>query len=344
VGILSPNNLLSHAEKLFENEIVGPESIAFDEDRGDVYTGLNDGRIVRFNVLNMKLENVTRTGRNVDGCGKMNLEHVCGRPLGLKFYKNDLYVVDAYLGLMKISRNGEKTLLAKKFEDIDFKFLNSLVIEDDVIYFTDSSVKFNRREYHYEMLENRPNGRIYKYNLNTKKLNIIGDGFYFPNGIAFEKGKDSVLLVETSQSSITRVYVRGKHTGNREKFATNLPCIPDNIERDEIERIYFIGCATKRSKPFSLLDALKPYPMMRKMLAAVASLEFLTNFVKGHGIVLVMDDKGNIIQTLQDNTGNFNFISEVKPWGKEYLYMGSFRNPFLARVKISDVSDYLLKK
>lgn len=78
------------------------------------------------------------------------LEHVCGRPLGLHFDKKtgDLYIADAYLGLHVVGpAGGLATKLVTEFEGKPLLFTNDLDIDEgnDVIYFTDSSTVFQRR-------------------------------------------------------------------------------------------------------------------------------------------------------------------------------------------------------
>lgn len=76
-------------------------------------------------------------------------EHICGRPLGLRFDKRtgDLYIADAYFGLMKVGpEGGLATSLATEAEGVRLGFTNDLDIDDEGnIYFTDSSTKYRRR-------------------------------------------------------------------------------------------------------------------------------------------------------------------------------------------------------
>jgi sugar lactone lactonase YvrE len=77
-------------------------------------------------------------------------EHVCNRSLGLCFDKTgDLYIVDAYFGLLKVRpEGGLATLLATEAEGVRFNFTNDLDLDlDDEgnIYFTDSSIHYQRR-------------------------------------------------------------------------------------------------------------------------------------------------------------------------------------------------------
>ena len=78
------------------------------------------------------------------------LEHVCGRPLGLKFDKKsgDLYIADAYLGLKVVGpAGGLATEVVTEAEGQPLHFTNDMDIseDEDVIYFTDSSRVFQRR-------------------------------------------------------------------------------------------------------------------------------------------------------------------------------------------------------
>ena len=66
-GSLKINNRLQKARKLFENEIIGPESFAVDS-TGVVYTGSADGKIWR--ISGQDAEVLTTTGTNASECGK----------------------------------------------------------------------------------------------------------------------------------------------------------------------------------------------------------------------------------------------------------------------------------
>ena len=79
----------------FENLVatptgLGPEDIAFDE-KGFMYTGLEDGKIIRVNPLSGLTDDWVNTG---------------GRPLGLAFSsQGNLIVADAKMGLLTIDKN-----------------------------------------------------------------------------------------------------------------------------------------------------------------------------------------------------------------------------------------------
>lgn len=75
-------------------------------------------------------------------------EKTCGRPLGLRFDKEngDLYIADAYYGLLVVGPNGGlATPLATHVEGKPILFANDLDIhKNGSIYFTDTSKRYNR--------------------------------------------------------------------------------------------------------------------------------------------------------------------------------------------------------
>jgi len=69
--------------------------------------------------------------------------------LGLRFDKKtgDLYIADAYFGLMKVGpQGGFATSLATEAEGVPFRFTNDVDVDTEGnVYFTDSSTKYQRR-------------------------------------------------------------------------------------------------------------------------------------------------------------------------------------------------------
>jgi len=86
-GPYEANDRLAQAELYSLDGGYGPEDTALGPD-GLTYTGLADGSIVRFSPDNGDtLEVIANTG---------------GRPLGLDFHDNRLYIADAFVGLVYI--------------------------------------------------------------------------------------------------------------------------------------------------------------------------------------------------------------------------------------------------
>ena len=84
-----------------------------------------------------------------DGSLNPAMEQVCGRPLGLKFNEAtcDLYIADAYFGLLVVGQNGGVAKqVAISAKGVPFRFTNALDIDQNtgVVYFTDTSTIFQR--------------------------------------------------------------------------------------------------------------------------------------------------------------------------------------------------------
>ncbi len=64
-----------------------------------------------------------------------------------------------------------------------------------------------------------------------------------------------------------------------------------------------------------------------------------TKFILGFsgkrtGLVLKLNEEGAIVSSLLDETGQIALVSEARPFGHEFLLVGSSQNPYLGRVRI----------
>lgn len=86
----------------------------------------------------------------------MKNEHICGRPLGLRFDKKtgDMYIADAYFGVLKVGpEGGLATRLASEVEGHPLRFTNDLDVDDEGnVYFTESSRIYQRRFHNSSVL------------------------------------------------------------------------------------------------------------------------------------------------------------------------------------------------
>ncbi|CAN4100815.1 unnamed protein product [Withania somnifera] len=146
----------SEIPRKFLNQIQGPQSIAFDPKGRGPYTGIADGRIVLWDGkrwIDFAYTSVNRSGLcdpKPSPLSYLKNEHICGRPLGLRFDKRtgDLYIADAYFGLMKVGPEGGLVeTLTTEAEGLPLRFTNDLDVDDEGnVYFTDSSTKYQRRK------------------------------------------------------------------------------------------------------------------------------------------------------------------------------------------------------
>ncbi|XP_005072608.1 adipocyte plasma membrane-associated protein isoform X1 [Mesocricetus auratus] len=337
-GVLQPNTKLRQAERLFENQLSGPESLV---NIGDVmFTGTADGRVVK--LENGEIETIARFGSGP--CKTRDDEPTCGRPLGIRAGPNGtLFVVDAYKGLFEVNpqKRAVKLLLSSEtpIEGKKMSFVNDLTVTRDgrKIYFTDSSSKWQRRDYLFLVMEGTDDGRLLEYDTVTKEVRVLLDQLWFPNGVQLSPEEDFVLVAETTMARIRRVYVSGLMKGGADMFVENMPGFPDNI-RPSSSGGYWVAAATIRANPgFSMLDFLSTKPFIKRMIFKLFSQETVMKFVPRYSLVLEVSDSGAFRRSLHDPDGVVvTYVSEAHEHDG-HLYLGSFRSPFICRLSLQSI-------
>nr|XP_040035026.1 adipocyte plasma membrane-associated protein isoform X3 [Gasterosteus aculeatus aculeatus]XP_040035028.1 adipocyte plasma membrane-associated protein isoform X3 [Gasterosteus aculeatus aculeatus] len=337
-GCWEPNLKLREAERLFEDQITGPESIV---NIGDVfYAGTADGKIVK--LIGRRIHTVTRLGKLP--CGSREEESSCGRPLGIRVGPNGtLFVADAYLGLFQVNpTTGEATQLVSGGQVVagrKLSFINDVAVTQDgkKIYFTDSSSRWQRRDYMHLIMEATADGRVLEYDTESRELTVLMENLRFPNGIQLLPDEESVLVAETTMARIRRVHVAGLNKGGMDTFIDNLPGFPDNI-RPSSTGGYWVAMSSVRPNPgFSMLDFLSQRPWIKKFIFKLFSQEVLMKFVPRYSLVAELHDGGICTRSFHDPNGLVAaYVSEVHEH-KGSLYLGSFRSPYIAKLDLSKV-------
>jgi sugar lactone lactonase YvrE len=313
-GAYAANTRLSGVERLQGGAGHKPEGVAIDRE-GRIYSGMEDGRIVRWRQ---------------EGGGPEAFAETGGRPLGMDFDREgNLIVADAIKGLLAISPQGAVSVLSTEAGGVAFRCLNDLdVAADGTIYFTDASSKFPLAVYKQDLFEHRPNGRFLAYEPQSRKTRVVLDKLYFANGVAMSPDQSFVLVSETGKYRVLRVWLAGEKQGTTEIFIDNLPGFPDNISSNGNDK-FWLALVTPRSP---LLDKLLPRPFLRKVVLRLP--EFMQPAPKRYGFVLGLNRDGQVVANLQDPSGqSFALISNVLEYqGK--LYFGSIGEDAVGRISI----------
>lgn len=327
-------DLLHRAHTIQIPSAFGPESLAFDPSGRGPYTGVADGRILKWDPVSSSWLQFAFTSSFRKECTRPfapELEHVCGRPLGLKFEQKtgDLYIADAYFGLQRVGpEGGLASMVVTEAEGLPLYFTNDMDIdeENDTIYFTDSSTKFRRRHFMPSVLSGDKTGRFIRYKITTKEVTVLLRDLAFANGVALSKDRSFVLVAESSTCRILRYWLRGPNTGQVETFV-DLPGYPDNIRRNS-EGEFWVALHAKKTllADWLLRNTWIGTTLLKLPLSYVQRLHAL--FVGGHhAIVVKLSEGGQVVEVLEDAQGKqVRYASEIEERDGN-LWIGSVMMP-----------------
>ncbi|XP_031477253.1 protein STRICTOSIDINE SYNTHASE-LIKE 13 [Nymphaea colorata] len=321
-------------KRQFVNEVYGPESLEFDLQGRGPYTGLADGRVVRwmgdsagwetFALVSPNWsESVCANGIYSTTHKQFKHEEQCGRPLGLRFDRQtgDLYIADAYHGLLVVGPNGGiATPLAPQVGGRRILFANDLDIhKNGSIFFTDTSMRYNRQNHFFILLEGEATGRLLKYDPYTRTTSIVLDGLAFPNGVQISKDHTYLLFTETTNSRIMKYWLEGPQRGNLEVFA-DLAGFPDNIRSNNKGQFWVAidCCRTPIQEHLSRHPWIKSIyfrlPFKLSILARLMGMRMYT-------VITLFNENGEIAEVMEDQRGEVvKLVSEVQEFdGKLWI-------------------------
>jgi sugar lactone lactonase YvrE len=312
-GVLAPNDKLKAAALIGQGKIIGAEDVAVDA-QGRVYGGTADGRILR-TADGGAVETFARTG---------------GRPLGLHFdRRGHLIVCDADQGLLSIDPGGKVTVLLTEVAGRPLGFTNDLdIAADGTIYFTDASWRYHKEDYLLDALEARPYGRLIRYDPARRRAEVLLDGLYYANGVALSSREDYVLVCETFRYRIVRYDLAGPQRGAHAIWADNLPGFPDGISGNR-RGTFWVAMFTVRK---ALLDRIHPHPWVKNLMARLPRALWPTP--RPYGLVLAMDETGQVVRSLHDPDGTHLKIVTSVQEHEGFIYMGSLTNDRIGRLAL----------
>ncbi|KAF8721293.1 hypothetical protein HU200_023222 [Digitaria exilis] len=199
--------------------LVGPESVAFDAHGAGPYVSISDGRVLKYGGEGVGWTTFacspSYTKNMCDAFSELPpvaTESSCGRPLGLRFHKNsgNLYIADAYMGLMRVGPNGgEATVLATEAGGVPLRFTNGVDIDQVTgdVYFTDSSTTYTRAQHQMVTSSGDSTGRIMKYIPRTNQVTVLQSGVTYPNGIAISADRTHLFVALTGPCKLLKYWI-----------------------------------------------------------------------------------------------------------------------------------------
>lgn len=290
----------------------GPEDVTQGPD-GWFYTGLLDGRILRFR--DGEVETWADTG---------------GRPLGMQFDAGGaLIVADAYRGLISIGPEREVRVLADSYDGEPMLLVDDLdIAADGTIWFSDASRRFPVANWILDFWEGRGTGRLFSYEPGSGALTMHLDGLRFANGVALGPDEAFVLVTETLAARIVRLWLKGPQAGQSDVFIDRLPGYPDNLSYNGRDTFWVAMPALRQEA----LERLSPYPFARKVLMRLP--EKARHIEPGALAWAVgLDGKGEVVASLQNRSGLHRTVTSVNEFDGT-LYLGSIATDSVARAPV----------
>jgi sugar lactone lactonase YvrE len=304
VGAFAPNDRLAACKVFARTPGPGPDTVAFDA-IGYLYTGLEDGRIVR----------VSPDGARIDAIARID-----GRATGIAYdTRGNLLVADEGAGVVhRLDSDGKVEPLVRDIDGEPMMLVNDLAVGNDgAVYITESSTKFTLEQLRLEVLEHRANGRILLYDPASRTARVLVSGLYFPNGIVLSDDQSQLLFAETTAYRVSRYWLRGAKAGTVETVVDDLPGFPGDVTIGDDGR-YWLSLLAPRS---GAVDRLAAWPGLRRVLARLPSV--LLPAARPLPFLVAFDTTGRVTTTLQttSRTDLPSFSSVVENGG--FLYMGS---------------------
>jgi sugar lactone lactonase YvrE len=288
----------------------GPEDVVADGE-GRIYTGVQDGRILRISPDSRNVSVVADTG---------------GRPLGLEVLADGrLLVCDCHRGLLRIDpASGTTEVLVGEVSGERLRFCsNAAAAADGAIYFTDSTRRFGFEFWMADILEHSDTGRLLRRDPDGSVV-VLLDGLSFANGVTLAADESFLIFAETTGYRLSRYWLTGEKAGRSEVIADNLPGSPDNISRGSGGTIW-VAIPSARDARLDLMLGLNP--VIRKAMWALPPR--LQAKARRTVWVLGVGQDGSILRDLQAPGTDYSFVTGVCENGGK-LYLGSITERAIA--------------
>jgi hypothetical protein len=292
-----------------------PEDVVVDAD-GALWTGLDDGRIVRVQP-GTEPKVVANTG---------------GRPLGLEVDRaGRLLICDSHRGLLRLDpATGQFETLVSEVAGRPLMFCSNVVESSDgTIYFTESTSRFRYEHYKAAVLEARGNGSLFRRSTDGTVTTLV-TGLHFANGVALTADESAIIVAETTGRRLLRYPLTPDGVGRPEPLLANLPGYPDNISRAPDGRIW----VAMISPINPLSEWLAPRAPALRRLMWKAPLHWLPNPASQVWALSVDAEDGRVLSQLRTVDTRFALATGlVENAGR--LWLGCIGAPALACLNLS---------
>jgi len=294
----------------------GPEDVVVDT-AGQLWTGLEDGRIVRIPTEGGEPTVIADTG---------------GRPLGLHIARaGRVLICDSHRGLLALdSTSGTLDVLVESVAGRQLKFCSNVTeTPDGTIYFTESTCDFGFENYTAPIVQAGARGGLFRLDSDGTVTTLV-DGLYFANGLTPTVDGSALVFAETQPRRLSKYWLAGPQAGSVTRLAVNLPGMPDNLSTGADGRIW---TAMVTQVNAALEWMLPRAPIIRKLVWRLP--DRLQPQIKPEVWAVAFDpDSGAAVAGLRSEHPDFGAVTGlVEAAGK--LWMGTISFPAVAHVDLA---------
>ena len=318
VAVDFPRNDLGQGQQMPEIEVLyerichGCEDVSLNQP-GFVYTGHEDGRLLRFPL-----------GAEAAPTEVVRFQ---GRPLGLEVLGDSLaWVCVEQEGLARVDlRRQTYEILVSAFNDTTFQLIDYLDLDTlGRVYFTDASDRYSDEDLQLDVLEGKPNGALYRFDPKTGETFRLLDNLHFANGVAVSPDQQFVLVNETAGFRVMKYWIAGPEKGRSETFIDGLPGWPDGISLGT-DGLYYLTLISPRT---GMHDYILPRPWTRRLVTKLPRALWPAPIRANH--ILALDARGKVVHNWQDPDPAFSGIASVERVGNT-LWFGTLNDQGIGR-------------
>jgi sugar lactone lactonase YvrE len=292
----------------------GAEDVVVEAD-ASVLTGTADGTVHR----------VTRAGE-VHRVGSTG-----GRPLGLELLPDGaLLVCDATHGLLRMDLvTGVVERLATEAAGRPLLVCNNAAVaRNGDVWFSDSSAAYRLDHWKRDFGEHTRTGRLLVRRADGRVEQHL-DGLAFANGVALAQDESFVLVAESGNRSVVRLWLTGERAGTRDLFLSELAGYPDNIARGS-DGLVWVTLAAPLDPRLEWLRHRAPTLVRRLATRLPGRLQPVPRRTVH---LQAYDDRGTLVHDVQADASAYHMVTGVREH-EGLLWLGSVEEAAVAVVDL----------
>lgn len=296
-----------------------PEDVVVDA-AGRLYTGVDDGRILRLDA---------------DGAAPTVVANTGGRPLGLAVARDGrLLVCDSPRGLLALDPDtGAVEPLVERVGGRHLQFCSNVVETDDgTIYFSESTSAFTYEHFKGAVLESRGRGGLFRWDTDGT-VTTLAEGLYFTNGVTVTVDGSALVFAETLGRRLSKYWLTGPRAGTITPLVENLPGHPDNISTGADGRIWVAMVSPLNAAA----EWLAPRPPVLRKLMWLLPDRFVPQIAPEVWTVAFEPDSGAVVGGLRTTHPDFGMVTGLVESGGR-LWLACIGSSALAHVALEDVT------